>query len=150
MLFDATQIVPTRTSIGREINMLSTLDKVVLYISSSHKWGGGRESKKVVINRFMLLDDLFFEGLGLWVGEGGKNKGLCLGNTSPELPLNFLKFVEKKLGLSRVMFKVTVNNSPWQEADLKERWSKILQILVDNFTDVCLDARINHEYARYT
>lgn len=147
LLLDVMQIVPTQTAGGREINMLATPEKVTLQIPPSHKWGGGRKSKKITINRFMLLDDLFLEGLGLWVGEGGKNKGLYFGNTSPELLLRFLRFIEEKVGLNREMFKVTVN-SPQHKADLKARWSGILQIPDENFTHVCLDARINHEYAQ--
>lgn len=88
MLIDIAQIVPAKTPLGREIVMSADSDKVITYIPPSHKWGGGRESKKVIINRFMLLDDLFFEGLGLWVGEEGKtrvctlatpNQGFCYG-----------------------------------------------------------------------
>jgi len=147
LLVDITQIVPNKTSLGREINMFVDPNKVSMQVPPSHKWGGGKESKKIVINRFVQLDDLLFEGLGLWVGEGGKNKGLYFGNTSPELLLRFFKFVEEKLGLSREVFKVTIN-SPQHKADLKERWSKILQIPTKNFTNICLDTRINHEYAQ--
>jgi len=147
VVLDITEIVPTKTSGGREIALITNSKNVTMYTPESGKWGGGRESKRVVTNRFMILDDLFFEGLGLWVGEGGKNKGLYFGNTSPELLLRFLEFAEKKFGLSRGMFKVTIN-SPQREAGLKERWSRILQIPTENFTNVCFDARINREYAQ--
>jgi len=139
--------MPNKTSLGREISISVDSSKVIMYVPPSHKWGGGKESKKITINRFVLLDDLFFEGLGLWVGEGGKGKGLYFGNTSPALLLQFIKFVEEKVGLDRRMFKVTIN-SPQREGDLKEKWSRILQIHTRNFTDVCLDVRINHEYAQ--
>jgi len=144
---DLVTLLPLQTSTGRDIIAENHQDKLNLHVPRSKKWGGGRESKKITVNRFVVLDELFFEGLGLWVGEGGKSKGIYFGNTSQELMLRFLEFVEKKLGLSREMFKVTVN-SPRCEADLKERWSKILQIPMVNFTGVCLDTRINHEYAQ--
>jgi len=147
VVLDIAEIVPTKTSGGREIALITNSKNMMMYTPESGKWGGGRESKRVVTNRFMILDDLFFEGLGLWVGEGGKNKGLYFGNTSPELLLHFIKFVERKLGLRREMFKVTVN-SPQHKADSKEGWSRILQIPIQNFTNVCLDARINREYAQ--
>jgi len=121
--------------------------KVIVHVPPSHKWGGGRESKKIVLNRFMSLDDLFFEGLGLWVGEGGKNKGLYFGNSESELLLHFLKFVEEKLGLGRQEFKVTLN-APKSEMNLKEKWSELLGIPLENFTNTCFDIRINREYAQ--
>lgn len=61
------------------------------------------------MSRFIELDDLFFEGLGLWVGEGGKSKGPYFGNSCPELLSHFLKFAEEKPGIDRKNFKVTSN-----------------------------------------
>jgi hypothetical protein len=146
-VFDLAQIMPAKTSIGRKIVIITNSKNLTVYVPESGRWGGGRESKRITVNRFVLLDDLFFEGLGLWVGEGGRNKGLYFGNSSPALILRFLKFVENKLEVSREKFRITIN-SPTRKVDLKEKWSKILQIPIMNFTNVCLDTRTNREYAQ--
>lgn len=141
--------MPTRTSISREIILLTNLKNVTVYTPESGKWGGGRESKRITLNRFVLLDDLFFEGFGLWIGEGGKSKGLYFGNTCPELLLRFLNFAQEKLGFNRLKFKVTLNApSSVNNSMIKEKWSETLQIPIENFTAICVDPRINREYAQ--
>ncbi len=107
----------------------------------------GRRSKEICLKRFVALDDLFFEGLGLWLGEGGKDKGLYFGNSSTNLILRFLKFVDAKLGINRSKFRVTIN-SPAPSVNSKKKWSDVLRISIMNFTNICLDTRINHEYAQ--
>jgi len=145
LIIDTAQFLPSRTSIGREILARTVQNKLTLQVPPSHKWGGGRESKAITINHSIVLDDLFFEGLGL--GEGGKKKCLYFGNTSSELLLRFLEFADNKLGLKREMFKVTIN-SPSFNPNLRAKWSKILGIPVNNFSNVCFDSRINYEYAQ--
>lgn len=119
-------------------------------IPPSHKWGGGRESKKVVVNRFILLDGLFFEEIGLWRGEGGRKKGIYFGNSDSLLLRRFLEFVEQKIGLTRGEFKATINtnNQSTPEWAIKEKWSKELLLPVQNFTRICVDMRITKEYAQ--
>ena len=96
----------------------------------------------------MSLDDLFFEGLELWIGEEGKSKGPYFGNSCRELLLQFLKFVEQELGPERSEFKVTLNVPILTNESMKEKWSNILQIPLKNFTAICVDSRINKEYAQ--
>jgi hypothetical protein len=149
MIPDVAQIAPRKTSIGRDIILEVGPNSVTMYVPNSRKWGGGRESKKIAIKRFLVLDSLFFEGLGLWVGEGGKRKGMYFGNSCPELILRFIDFVEGKLGINRQEFKVTINVSTVADRDTaKERWSKMLRIPTKNFTSACIDSRINREYAQ--
>jgi len=146
---DFVALLPLRTSTGREIVAENYQNKLILYVPRSGKWGGGRESKKITINRFAATSDLFFEGLGLWIGEGGKSKGLYFGNSCPELLQRFLNLVERELGLSKSDFKVTLNVPRFaNEIMTKKKWSNILQIPAENFTAVCVDPRINKEYAQ--
>jgi len=65
MILDVAQIAPRKTSIGRDIILEVGPNSVTMYVPNSRKWGGGRESKKIAIKRFLVLDSLFFEGLGL-------------------------------------------------------------------------------------
>lgn len=134
-----------KTNTGRDIIIKIRGREVELFTPAPDFCGSG--SKHVVLNRMIELDDLFFEGLGLWVGEGGKDKGLYFGNTSPELLLRFLRFAEEKLGIGRKSFKITLN-VPIKEDFTKEKWSEILQIPTRNFTEICIDPRISREYAQ--
>lgn len=138
-----------QTPTGREIVMEDYQDKLILYVPKSKKWGGGRESKKVTVNRFITTNDLFFEGLGLWYGEGSKAKGLYFGNSCLELILHFLKFVETKLGLARTNFKVVmlVPEKKESELNIKTKWAKKLGIPVENFNGICICPKINLEHA---
>ena len=91
-----------------------------------------------MINRYIELNELFFEGLGIWVGDGSKSKGLYFGNTSKDLLLHFLKFSEEVLGFSRKNFKavIIVPNFEKDEEKIKRKWSKILKIPTENFRKV--------------
>lgn len=145
---DVVRILPRNLSKGRKI-IIKELnnDKIEIYVKKGPR--GGHDSKKFIMNKFIKLDDLFFEGIGLWQGEGGKSKGLYFGNSCLELLLHFLRFVEEKLGLNRNEFKVTINSQTSDPEDkIKERWSKKLKIPFENFTRVCRDKRINQEYAQ--
>ncbi len=142
---DVSQFVPDEIS-GRKVVAEDKGDKVVLYLPASGKFGGGRESKRVAINKAMLFDGLFFEGLGLWQGEGGKSKGIYFCNSNSHTICHFLTFVEERLGLPRAEFKVTICTPNSDEHDgIKEKWSKGLGIPVNNFTAVSVDPRINRD-----
>ncbi|MCD6403424.1 MAG: hypothetical protein J7K98_03780 [Candidatus Aenigmarchaeota archaeon] len=69
-----------------------------VHLQIKNSGGNGHDSKEFRVKRFVELDDLFFEGLGLWQGDGGKSKGLYFGNSCPTVINHFLMFVEKKLG----------------------------------------------------
>jgi hypothetical protein len=103
------------------------------------------ENLKVAINRMVLLDSFFFEGLGLWQGEGGKGKGIYFCNSNPQIVQHFLTFVERKLGLPRVEFKVTICTPDSDHESIKEKWSKVLEIPLKNFTAASVDFRINKD-----
>ncbi len=145
---DLSTLGQMKTAVGKNVVMEVRERKIELFTQSPEPYHGSG-SKRIVLNRFIELDDLFFEGLGLWVGEGGKNKGLYFGNSSLELLLHFLRYVERKLGICRRNFKVTLNvpttNDGWTS---KKKWSDPLQIPAKNFTRICIDPRISREYAQ--
>ena len=137
-----------KTAAGRNVIVEARERKIELYTQPPEPYHGSG-SKHIVLNRVIELDELFFEGLGLWVGEGGKNKGLYFGNSDPELILHFLKFVEGKLGVRRQNFKVTLNVPPAEDGgSSKNRWSETMQIPIKSFTRTCTDPRISREYAQ--
>jgi len=150
MKIDLAEYLPKELNGGRSI-VINEMEnnKIEVYVKK-RPGKAGHDSKKVRINKFVELDDLFFEGLGLWQGEGGKDKGLYFGNNCVEVLLHFLKFVEEKFGISRKEFKVTVNipEKSKSEDDIKQQWSEKLGIPFENFTNICIDPRIREEYAQ--
>jgi len=145
VILDILEMVPSEIS-GRKVVAESLSNKVALYLPASGKWGGGRESKKVILNRIVLLDRQFFEGLGLWQGEGSKGKGIYFCNSNLQIVRHFLTFAEEKLGLPRADFKVTVCTPRSSEQDeIREKLSEVLGVPINNFTALCVDPRINKE-----
>jgi len=143
---DVVKILPEILPSGKKFLIEKIgLSRVQIYIQRS---GLGRDSKKFIINRLIELDDLFFEALGLWQGEGGKNKGLYFGNSCLELILHFLEFTRQKLGIKRDEFKVTMNTPEKFESEnfVKNMYSEEMGIPLENFTNVCVDKRISKNY----
>lgn len=116
-LIDLLKIFPEKLENNKKIVCKNLGDKIEVFIKKA-PGKAGHDSKKFVLNRFVELDELFFEGLGLWEGESGKDKGLYFGNSCLELLLRFLRFVELKLGLLRKDFKVTVNSPTTHPEDV--------------------------------
>lgn len=145
---DVVRLLPDRTSDIREIVKEMVGDKVTIYSRIRAK-SKGSGSKKVTINRFIELDELFFEGLGLWQAEGGKSKGIYFGNTCIEIIQRFVKFVEEKLAIPKEKFKVHMIVPAMKEPEdiIKKRWSDILEMEVNNFTKISILPRTNLEYA---
>lgn len=149
MFLDVKEIGPMKTFYGKKILVEISKDKAKLFTLAPDRPYCGSGSKEVVVNRFITLDDLFFEGLGFWMGEGGKAKGLYIGNSCPELLTRFLYFVEDKIGINRREFRVTLNTLSLTGKRLsREKWLKVLQVPAENFTAVCKDTRMNQEYAQ--
>ncbi len=144
---DVVKLLPDRTSDIREIVKEIVGDKVTIHSRIRAK-SKGSGSKKVTISRFIELDQLFFEGLGLWQGEGAKSIGIYFGNTCVEVLQRFIEFVEKKLGILREEFKVNivVPKIKKPEECIKKRWSDILKIRLDNFRKVLIKSNTNLEY----
>lgn len=146
---DVARVLPDGLEGGRRVEKIETDETRIEVCVRKHPGQGGHDSKSFVMNRYLELDGFFFENLGLWQGEGGKHKGLYLGNNCLELLQHFLKFSEERLGFGKEMFNVTLNvPEEMPEADVKRRWSKSLGIPYENFTGICVDTRINHEYAQ--
>jgi len=150
MKIDLNEYLPKELDRGRTIVINEVENNKIEAYVKKRPGKAGHDSKKVTIKRFVELDELFFEGLGLWQGEGGKDKGIYFGNTCVELLLHFLRFIEEKLGISRKKFKVTLNVPVLNrhQDEIKKEWSKRLGIAFENFTNVCIDPRINEEYAQ--
>jgi len=147
---DVARVLPDGLEGGRRVEKIETGETQMRVCVRKHPGQGGHDSKSFVLNRYIELDAFFFENLGLWEGEGGKAKGLYFGNNCLEILLHFLKFSEERLGLGRTMFNVTVNtpDADCPRDEIKRRWSERLGIPFENFTNTCVDTRINSEYVQ--
>jgi len=146
---DLAAIGPMKTATGRGIITEVGERRIKLYTLAPEPYHGSG-SKKISINRFIELDDLFFEGLGLWQGEGSKSKGLYFCNSTLEILLHFLDFSEKRLGLTKKSFKVVTHVSQLDGPgdEVMKKWSSLLEIPMENFVDICIDPRINQEHVQ--
>lgn len=146
---DVLALLPDELDGGRRVEKIGLGGTKICVRVRKHSGQGGRDSKGFVLNRYLVLDEFFFENLGLWEGEGGKRKGLYFGNNCTELLLHFLRFAER-LGLDRSMFNVTINTPDRSRTydSIKNEWSERLGIPRENFTGTCVDDRINREYAQ--
>lgn len=150
MFVDVARVLPDELDGGRRIPKIEMAETLIEVYVKKHPGQGGHDSKHFVLNRFLELDEFFFENLGLWQGEGGKHKGLYFGNNCLDLLLHFIRFAEERLGLDRKMFKVTINvpKATLSEDTVKRAWAEKLRIPFENFTRMCADIRINEEYAQ--
>jgi len=145
---DLKEIILHQNNPNRKV-IMRVEDNLILIRTFPLKEHSGHRSKEIRVKRFIVLDDLFFEGLALWRGEGSKSKGLYFGNSDPSLLHRFLEFAEHKLGIDRKKFKVTINVPTLLDPDkVKEKWANELSIPVRNFTRVCGDPRIRKEYSQ--
>lgn len=141
------KIIQAQNTPNRKI-VLEVEDDKIRIRSFPLRERSGHCSKEIVLKRFVKLDDLFFEGMGLWRGEGGKKKGLYFGNSNPLLLRHFLRFAGK-LELHKEKFKVTVNLQKSSDPEnTKEKWSEELSLPIQNFTHICVDVKIKKEYAQ--
>ena len=99
---DVTNFVPRKTRFGLGIETKHLDNKIELCTWPSSGWEG---SKRVSINKFIVPDNLFFECLGLWEGDGGKSKGLHFSNSCPDLLLVFLSLSKKNWVLPEMNLK---------------------------------------------
>lgn len=150
MFVDVARALPDELDGGRKVATIEMDETRVEVCVRKHAGQGGHDSKSFVLNRYLELDEFFFENLGLWQGEGGKAKGMYFGNNCLALLSHFIAFAEERLGLDRNLFKVTINvpKAASSEDDVKRRWSEKLNIPFENFTKPCVDSRINEEYAQ--
>lgn len=146
---DVAAVLPDWLEGGRRVEKIETGESLKVRVIK-RAGRGGSNSKGFILSRFLELDEFFFENLGLWEGEGGKHKGLYFGNISIEALLHFIKFSEDRIGVSRMQFNVTLNvpKIRGSEEETKREWSEKLSIPYENFTNICIDERINEEYAQ--
>ena len=92
---DIVEILPSTLPSKHKVLWKGLNRTLIRIFVKKHAFVGGRTTKPIVMKRFILFDELFFEGMGLWFGDGhklssGKFKVFGFTNTSIELHRHFL------------------------------------------------------------
>ncbi len=107
----------------------------LIRISYKNKIGG--QPKKIEIKRHIQLDQEFFEGLGLYIGEGEKCEGtkrVSFMNGDLEILKTFINWLEKYFGLNKCNLKLNVVGSKNSEIkNLNKKWSTLLNLPISKF-----------------
>lgn len=94
-ILDVLTILPEKLPCGYRILWKEISNgKIEIYVDKKG-FEGGSKAKAINIKRLILIDELFFEGMGLWFGDGlkiseGINKIFGFSNTQIELHEHFL------------------------------------------------------------
>jgi len=157
-ILDILTILPEKLPCGYKIlwKELSN-NKIDLYVDKSG-FEGGSKAKSIKIKRFIPLGDLFFEGMGLWFGDGSKlSEGIqkIFGFTNNQINLHkhFLSFSKQCLGINSEEFKARILIPKELSNNIKEIEKEIsnkLHIPISNFnkeriqkvSEPCLEIRI--------
>jgi hypothetical protein len=137
---DITEILPERLASGKKILWKEiNEEKIEIFVDKNSARGGN--AKPIKIKKFIPINTLLFEGLGLWFGDGlklqgGTNRVFGFANTSIELMKYFLKFSEKCLGIKSNEFKVALTVPPQLQdkiEEIEDYVSSELKISKENF-----------------
>ncbi len=137
---DLTKILPERLPSGKLILWKQIDEEKIEIFVDKHSAPGGNP-KPIRIKRFIEINELLFEGLGLRFGDGLKIQGgkkivFGFSNTNLELHKHFLKFAKECLGIDSKEFRVALTIPPVLSDKIKELEEKIsreLRIPLENF-----------------
>jgi hypothetical protein len=106
------------------------------YVKIWYKNSKGSQPKPILLKREIIINEKFFEGLGLYIGECERSKkGKAMSFTNSDM--NIIKFIinwlEEYFGISKKELGCTVI-SPRENPTINQRWSKILGLEINQFT----------------
>ncbi|MFH0837215.1 MAG: LAGLIDADG family homing endonuclease [Candidatus Aenigmatarchaeota archaeon] len=109
-------------------------DSILLW--SENTWN----ASKILINRYIKIDKLFFRACSIYFSEGVtkmnaiENGKISLGNTEPDIINTFIRFINKILINYKARYKIDMNckNSPYNSEKIKEFWIKNIEYEIDS------------------
>ncbi|MEM5869769.1 MAG: winged helix-turn-helix domain-containing protein [Candidatus Aenigmatarchaeota archaeon] len=126
---DVVKLLPPALPSGKKI-LWKQVDpeRIEVYVDKNSARGGNAEP--IVIKRFIEINELLFEGLGLRFGDGiklqaGLPKVYGFSNTNLELIKYFLKFTKESFGIEPKEFRVAITMPPSLSSKLEEIESNI-------------------------
>jgi len=134
------KLLPVALPSGKKI-LWKEIDPEKIEISVDKNSARGGNAKPIIIKRFIEINELLFEGLGLRFGDGIKLQGgeirvFGFSNTCLELVKYFLKFANECFGINSSQFRVAITMPPKLSDKLEEiesNISKELDIPRENF-----------------
>ncbi len=148
---DVIKLLPESLPSGKRILWKEVDDGKVLIFVDKHSAKGGN-AKSITIKRFIPINELLFEGLGLRFGDGiklqgGKMKIFGFSNINLEVHKHFLKFAKECFGLNSDEFRLALTIPPHLEVkkiEIKTNISKELSIPRKNFFKIRVLERGNN------
>jgi len=134
------KLLPPELPSGKKI-LWKQVDAEKIEISVDKNSARGGNAKPIVIKRFIEVNELLFEGLGLRFGDGIKLQGgeirvFGFSNTCLELVKYFLKFANECFGINSGQFRVALTIPPEFDSSIEEvenKISKELGVPKENF-----------------
>ncbi len=118
-----------------ENTLFEGLRNDLLRVSCKNKKGG--QPKPIVVKRIITVDQEFFEGLGLYIGEGEKsNKPTRISFTNSDLNLLkfFISWLKKYFGLDKANLKfIVIGSKNSKLININKRWAELLGLSTDQF-----------------
>jgi len=148
---DVVKILPEALPSGKKILWKEVEDGKIEIFVDKHSAKGGN-AKPIKIKRFIEINELLFEGLGLRFGDGiklqgGVNRVFGFSNINLELHKHFLKFAKECFGIDSTQFRVAITIPPKLVNKLEEielNISKELNIPKENFFKTRILEKRNH------
>ncbi|MEM5879356.1 MAG: hypothetical protein QXU74_02580 [Candidatus Aenigmatarchaeota archaeon] len=121
---DVVKLLPANLPSGKKI-LWKQIDSEKIEVSVDKNSARGGNAKPIVIKRFIEINELLFEGLGLRFGDGiklqaGENRIFGFSNTNLELVKYFLKFAKECFGIESYHFRVALTIPPKLKNNLEE------------------------------
>jgi DNA-binding HxlR family transcriptional regulator len=148
---DVVKILPEVLPSGKKILWKEVEDGKIEIFVDKHSAKGGN-AKPIKIKRFIEINELLFEGLGLRFGDGiklqgGVNRVFGFSNINLELHKHFLKFAKECFGIDSTQFRVAITIPPKLVNKVEEielNVSKQLNIPKENFFKTRILDKRNH------
>lgn len=121
---DVVRLLPEALPSGKKI-LWKEVDEERIEISVDKNSARGGNAKVIVIKRFVPINELLFEGLGLRFGDGiklqgGEFKVFGFSNTELSLHKDFLRFSKECFGLHSSKFRARISIPPKLRHNIKE------------------------------
>lgn len=117
-----------------KVEYIDYKDKIELYYKNSK----GGQPKAVIVKKYLSLDESFFEGLGLYIGECERSKSgkaLSFTNTNIDILRFIILWLDKYFGIEKKELSVTIISPKVPDTEyLNKKWSQILDLDNSQFT----------------
>ena len=128
-----------KLDVTRLVQEFSFLEIKGKHIIVSYRNKKGRQPKPLKLNKFILIDQKFFEGLGLYIGECEKGPNLrriSFTNGDLEILIFMIYWLEFYIGVNKdsMIFSV-IGSKNSKLKRLNKKWSSLLGCSINQFNN---------------